>query len=488
MFGSACALGRLKSVGRGKLSDNASVRKWVRRVLAAAALLLVAGIAVVAVRGRRPASTAAAYFAKMTCSGVFLSERDPASVRNGELALDIPLTRLINVDVDRQQGVVTASVAGLVKRRALYRPGLGCTLDSEVSVAELKRQSGSLPTPAAAAEPWKEVGAENLVRDRLNAALDDAFTEPEPTHPRRTRAVVVVRDGALVAERYAPGFSREMRLQGWSMGKSLTNALVGILVRQGKLDMHAPPPVPEWSAPGDPRHAITLDQLMRMSSGLEFLESYGDLESDVTVMLFRKASAGGYAAAKPLIRAPDAAWEYSSGTANIISRIVRNAVGGTLGDYWTFPQRELFDRIGMSSAILEPDASGTFVGSSFCYATAHDWARLGLLFLNDGVAHGERILPAGWVRYSTTPTAKAPDGQYGALIWLNAGDGADPQKRPWPSAPRDTFAFQGFEGQHVFVVPSRRLVVVRLGLSQSGSTWNAGQFIGAVAAAFPETH
>jgi hypothetical protein len=236
-----------KRVRRGELSDNASVRKWVRRVLAAAALLLVAGIAVVAVRGRRPASTAAAYFAKMTCSGVFLSGRDPASVRSGELALDIPLTRLISVDVDRQQGVVTASVAGLVKRRALYRPGLGCTLDSEVSVEELKHQSGSPPAPPAAAEPWNEVGAESLVRDRLNAALDDAFTEPEPAHPRRTRAVVVVRDGALVAERYAPGFSREMRLQGWSMGKSLTNALVGILVRQGKLGLHAPAPVPEWS-------------------------------------------------------------------------------------------------------------------------------------------------------------------------------------------------------------------------------------------------
>jgi CubicO group peptidase (beta-lactamase class C family) len=462
------------------------VRKWIRRVSAAAALLLVAGIAVMAVRGRRPASTGAAYFAKMTCSGVFVSGRDPASVRSGELGLDIPLTRLINVDVDREHGVVTASVAGLVKRRAVYRPGLGCTLDSEVSVEELNRQPGSLPAPPAAAEPWNEVRPPSAVRDRLNAALDDAFTEPEPAHPRRTRAVVVVRDGALVAERYAPGFSREMRLQGWSMGKSLTNALVGILVRQGKLDLHAPAPVPEWSAPGDPRHAITLDQLMRMSSGLEFRESYGDLESDATVMLFRKPSAGGYAAAKPLIRAPDSAWEYSSGTTNIISRIVRHAVGGTLAEYWTFPRRELFDRIGMSSAILEPDASGIFVGSSFCYATARDWARLGLLFLNDGVAHGERILPEGWVRYSTTPTAKAPDGQYGAQIWLNAGDGSNPQKRPWPSAPRDAFAFQGFEGQHVFVVPSRRLVVVRLGLSQSGSTWNAGQFIGAVAAAFPE--
>ena len=191
---------------------------------------------------------------------------------------------------------------------------------------------------------------------------------------------------------------------GWSMTKSVTNALIGILVKQGKLSLDQLAPVPEWSDPADPRHAITLDQLMRMSSGLEFSEDYADLTTGVTQMLYNTDDMGAYAAAAPLEAEPDGVWNYSSGTANIVSRIVRDTVGGSDEEYLTFPRRALFDPIGMTSAVMEPDASDTFVGSSYMYATARDWARFGLLFLQDGMWEGERILPEGWVDYSITPT------------------------------------------------------------------------------------
>jgi CubicO group peptidase (beta-lactamase class C family) len=437
------------------------------------------------VKLRGPASSAAGYAAKVTCSGVFLSGRDAASIRREELGFDIPIARLLQVEVDGAAGLATASVAGIVKRTAVYRPGLGCTLDSDTTIAELRSQPIP-PSPPAPSDPWPEVGLDGVDLAALDRAVASAFEEPDPARPKRTRAIVVIHNGELAAERYAPGFDKDMRLQGWSMTKSLTNALVGILVRQGKLKLNDPAPVPEWSSPTDPRHAITLDQLMRMSSGLEFNEAYGALESDVVVMLFRKPSAAAYAASKPLAHPPDTVWDYSSGTANIISRIVRESAAGSLPDYWLFPRKQLFEPIGMTSVVIEPDPSGTFVGSSFCYATARDWARLGLLYMNDGVVNGHHILPEGWVKYSTTPTPKAPNGSYGAQIWLNAGDPADPARRPWPKAPRDSFAFDGYEGQHAFVVPSRRLVVVRLGLSQAKSAWDPGEFLATISAVFPE--
>lgn len=242
---------------------------------------------------------------------------------------------------------------------------------------------------------------------KLAEAMDKAFSEPDPKKPRRTRAVVVVYDGRIIAERYAPGFSQSTPLLGWSMTKSVTNALIGILVGQGRLLIQEPAPVPEWSGADDPRGAITLDQLLRMSSGLKFIEEYTK-NSDATCMLFGTHDTAAYAASQPLETEPDSKWSYSSGTANILSRLVRHTIGGTSADYFAFPRRALFNRIGMRSAIMEPDASGTFVGSSFMYATVRDWARFGLLYLQDGVWEGTQILPEGWVDYSRRPTPKAP--------------------------------------------------------------------------------
>jgi CubicO group peptidase (beta-lactamase class C family) len=439
------------------------------------------------------------YKAKALASGVFVSGREAERVIRDDLS-DGPMF-LVSGRVDPEDRSASAGALGLVRSRAICREGLGCTLVERLTEEEIRSQPYHPPVvPAvdASAGPWPGGDAlpdappqAGIDLSKLDAALDEVFSEPADSGKRETRAVVVVHRGSIVAERYAEGFDVGTPLPGWSMTKSVMGALVGIRVRQGALDLHAPAPVPEWRGGADPRAAITLDQLLRMSSGLEFGEvtdgSYSKLaSSDMATMLFDRGDAAAYAAAKPLEHAPDTHWHYSSGTSNIVSRILRQSFEGDQAAYFRFPRRELFDRIGMRSAVIEPDASGSFVGSSFMFATARDWARFGLLFLRGGVWQGERILPKGWVAYSTTPTPEAPQGRYGAHWWLNAGEPDDPADRPWPDLPTDAFAARGFEGQNVLVIPSRELVLVRLGQSRPESAFILNDFGAAVLAAIGE--
>ena len=429
--------------------------------------------------------------AKLLCSNVFVSGRTPEDVFAEELA---DMAGTINADVDYERQQVTA-VMGPFERRAVYREGLGCTVVDPDS-GGVAGQPIAMDVVSAGAiqeeEPWPVgnlVSLDDLPPEvdeaKLAAALDAAFAEPDPELPVKTRAVVVVYDGQIIAERYAPGFSEDTPMISWSMAKSLTNTLVGILVGQGKLSLDEPAPVPEWSDPDDERRSITLDQLLRMSSGLSFDESYGAF-SEVSVMLFDRGDTAAYAAAMPLTEEPDSVWHYSSGTSNIISRIVRNAVGGTVQDALEFPRRARFNPIGMGSAVFEPDASGTFVGSSFVQATARDYARFGLLYLQDGMWFGDRVLPEGWVAYSKTPTPTAPQGQYGAQWWLNADTKANDKDRKWPELPPDIFWADGHDGQFIVVVPSHNMVLVRLGFTPDKGTWDLGAFIGDMLEAVPE--
>jgi CubicO group peptidase (beta-lactamase class C family) len=224
---------------------------------------------------------------------------------------------------------------------------------------------------------------------------------------------------------------------------------------------------------------------MRMSSGLKFNEAYAPF-SDAVSMFYDSYDFAAYAANKPLESDPEANWNYSSGTANIIARIVRQAAEEEYPDYFAFIHRELFDKIGMPGALFEADPSGTFVGSSYVFATAREWARFGLLYLQDGIWEGQRLLPEGWVRYTTTPTPKAPRGEYGALFWLNAGAAADPADRRWPSIPRDAYSAEGFQEQRVIIVPSKKLVLVRLGNCSGREAWDDEKFISDVLAALPQ--
>ena len=186
--------------------------------------------------------------------------------------------------------------------------------------------------------------------------------------------------------------------------------------------------------------------------------------------------AAAYTANQPLEVTPGTEWKYSSGTSNIISRIIRHTIGGTYADYFKFPREALFNKIGMYHTTIEPDASGTFVGSSFTFATARDWTRLGLFYLHDGVWQGERILPAGWVKYSLTPILPSPTGQYGAHWWLNNKDPNNPEDNLWPDLPKDAFAARGFEGQRLLIIPSHNLVIVRLGQSRPETSWDLNNF------------
>ena len=341
---------------------------------------------------------------------------------------------------------------------------------NEIEEETLRKQHLPVPAPPSLnydALPWPSgdliPNETTTPNQKLDAVLDEAFHEPGEDSLRRTRAVVVVYDGKIIAERYATGFSRNSKLIGWSMTKSLTNAIVGFLVKQGALDIHKPVSISDWK--DDNRKHITLNDLLHASSGLSWEEDYGS-PSKATNMLFKEKDMGIFAAKSPLEFPPGEVFEYSSGTTNLISYLIRRTLGDTA--YYTLPYDSIFYRIGMKTLVIEPDAGGTFVGSSYSFATARDWARFGLLYLNDGVWNGQRILPKGWVKYTTTPTRGATLGQYGAQFWLNAGAPGNPADRTYPDAPADLYWADGYEGQNVFIIPSKKLVIVKLSLSHGG--------------------
>ena len=408
------------------------------------------------------------FAAKVTCSLAHVSRYTRDAIDPYVAAEVSPLGPFLDVTVT--SAGAEASVLGLVRARAELRAGLGCTLVPNGPLPAAQAAGVAVLPPRPARDPtraWPDGEAAPAATPpaSVSRAIERAFAEPGLPHPlRRTRAVVVARDGRLVAERYAPGVDPDAPLLSWSMAKSVTMALVGALVLDGRLATDAPAPVPEWRGAGDPRGVITLDQLLRQSSGLAFDETYG-ATNDVSHMLFTAPDTGAFAAAFPLDAPPEAVWSYSSGTSNIVARIVRDAFGGDLAAMVQFARERLFDPAGMTSALLEPDASGSFIGSSFAFMTARDWARFGELFRRDGVWNGRRLLPEGWVAYATTPTPRAPLGQYGAHWWLNAGEPGDAGSRAWPLLPPETWAARGHSGQWVVVVPSARLVVVRLGLT-----------------------
>jgi CubicO group peptidase (beta-lactamase class C family) len=473
------------------------MKRWLKISLIGIAVVLVVSLGAVAWFLSNALPLGNGFVAKYLCSSTFISQRDPQLVFEEDVAPINPISVAVDWHVDREHKSVSADAFGLFNTTAIYREGCGCSLVIGTTEETMRRQT-FFEHPSAAVQParrddlpWpegsrgpEEPASLGMDPARLQKALDAAFAEPTEASPKKTRAIVVVYDGRLVAERYAAGFHKDMPILGWSMSKSVTNALVGIQVKNRLLNIQAPAPVPEWQKPDDPRREITLDQLLRMSDGLEFEESYLPPD-DTTRMLYQSHGFAEYAAGQPLVAKPDTQWNYSSGSANLVARIVRQTAEQSYPHYYDFIRNELFYKIGMYSAVMEPDSSGTFVGSSYTFATPRDWARFGLLYLQDGIWQGERILPPGWVKYSTTPTPQAPRGEYGALFWLNAGSPANPEDRRWPSAPRDAFAALGFQEQKVIVIPSKKLVLVRFGATSDRSTWNSDEFIANVLTALP---
>jgi CubicO group peptidase (beta-lactamase class C family) len=314
----------------------------------------------------------------------------------------------------------------------------------------------------------------------VQQAVDSAFLDIDPAKPIYTNAVVVVYDGKIIAEKYAPGFDRNSMMMGWSMTKSIGNAYISLLVKDGKLNIDDPAPVAEWQH--DERKAITINDLLHASSGLKWSESYFMPTSTFHNMFIRSDDKGAYAASMKLEHTPGSFFQYSSGSSNILSRIVRQKMGDDL--YYRYLYENLFYKIGMLSPVIEPDASGTYVMSSYCYATARDWARFGLLYLQDGIWNGERILPEGWVKYTKTPAPAAPLQQYGAQWWLNVGDPKDASHVEYPGLPNESVMAEGFERQLVLLVPSKKLVVVRLGITHN-QNFSAAKLVNGIVKGLP---
>ena len=421
--------------------------------------------------------------AKQMCSCMFVSGRDEQSVDTNELAV-FPLN-LGNYKIDIQDSSVMGSVLGMAKKKVVYRKGIGCTLINDISEDEVRAQTFSIPSPPITntdtipfpyGDKISDTTPQGINQQKLRAALDKAFTEPFPDKKQRTRAVLVVYKGQLVAEKYAQGFNEHTMMYGWSMAKSITSALIGTLVKQDKLNITQPAPVSEWRNSNDSQHAITIQNLLEQSSGLNFLEDYTKA-SDVTNMLYKEDNMAAFTANHELAAAPGTVFAYSSGNSNILARIIRETVGEK--DYAAYPFTALFYKIGMYHTLCEPDASGTYVGSSYIMATGRDYARFGLLYLNDGVWNGERILPEGWVKQTVTPAEASKEKKYGYQFWLNGVQLNDSSKHIFPDVPADMFYADGYAGQFIFIIPSKQLVIVRLGLTLDKS-FDANAFVKSV--------
>jgi CubicO group peptidase (beta-lactamase class C family) len=431
-------------------------------------LLLAALIGAAAFRVDRPLRMAVSVVAHDLCSKTFISGSDPRQVFADSLApregLKLIATYLrYEVDSGRHEVRARLGPIGLLRARAVFYPGLGCVVIHGAPPKELPSPSQLMAARSNASAITNDIAGPEVVEPqdaRLEQALSDAFAESSTTIPRRTKAVVVVHNGHVIAERYAAGYGVDTPIMGFSMTKSMVNALVGILVMQGRLKVTDPAPIAEWSQANDPRHAITTEQLMRMTSGLDLDEQDVGPDDPSDRMLYLERDMAAYARARKLISTPGTRFAYSSGSTQIVSSLVRAAAGPAAIDAFEFADRELFAPLGMRHVIVEVDSTGTMIGCNYMFASARDWARLGLLYANDGIVGDRRILPAGWIDYSTAPTLGTA---YGAGFWTARGKGGLADGFQRFGLPSDTFLASGNLGQRVLIIPSLHLVIVRLG-------------------------
>jgi CubicO group peptidase (beta-lactamase class C family) len=387
------------------------------------------------------------------CSETFVAGLDPQQTFAESIAPRPGMRGLgwaLRYDVDHAKREAIASLLGVIVSRAVYRESWGCVL---VHGEERIDNPPEIRTGTVSELPIVDPQT-----PALKSAIDAAFLEPVQAPHRWTRAVVVVHNGRIVGERYAPGYGVDTPMLGFSMTKSVMNALVGILVQHGKLPVDEPAPITAWHGAQDPRRVITIEDLMRMDSGLA-LDETGSGFDPSNLMFYDEADMAGYAQRAKVVSAPHTRWRYSSASTHLVARIVRDAVGGDGVSVQRFASRELFEPLGMHHVVMEMDSTGTPVGGHYLYASARDWARFGQLFLDDGVVDGQRLLPKGWVRWSSEPTLGTA---YGAGWWTTRSD--DPAAAYWRSVgiPADTFFAFGNLGQRIAVIPSEKLVIVRM--------------------------
>ncbi|SDX59389.1 CubicO group peptidase, beta-lactamase class C family [Lutibacter oricola] len=406
------------------------------------------------------------FAAKSVCSCTFEANRSLESIEKGDNGFS-PINLAKN-EINFEDKSVTSSVFGLKKRKAIYKEGLGCVLVPENFNNNVVFKPNRYVTKVALRYPYgilpqKDTVFSNVDYKALNSAVENAFDKPGDS-VNKTRAVLVIHNNQIIAEKYEEGFNKNSKFLGWSMTKSITSAVVGVLEKQGKIDVNESNLFDEWK--NDERSKITLNNLLQMNSGLEWEEDYNKI-SDVTKMLFLEKDMTSVQLQKAFVGKPNETWNYSSGTTNLLSRYIRNQFK-THQEYLDFWYAELIDKIGMRSMVLETDIEGNYVGSSYSWATARDWVKFGLLYLNNGNWNGEQILNEDWVNYTKTPT-NTSKGEYGAQFWLNAGG-------VYPNTPKDLFSCNGYQGQYVFIIPSKKIVVVRFGLV-SNPVFNVDEFL-----------
>ena len=397
------------------------------------------------------------FSSKSVASGYFLDNRPLDVIEKSDN--DIDMIDLAQNNINEKEKFAEASVYGLKTRKAIFREGLGAVLvndDYDTSkpylVPKRSKPDNVTTFPYGNGEP-KDSAFSSIDYKKLNATVANAF-DKKGEKKLRTRAVVVIYKDKIIAEKYADGFTKNSRILGWSMTKSITATYFGILQKQGKFDIHKPAPIPEWQ--NDKRKNITTSDLLHMNSGLEWEEDYNKI-SDVTKMLFLDEDMTRTQLLKPAIFKPNTHWNYSSGTTNLLSGILRKQFK-THQEYLDFWYSELIDKIGMNSMIVEADMKGNYVGSSYAWATPRDWGKFGLLYLHKGNWNGEQILDEKWITYASTPT-NTSNNRYGAQFWLNKGG-------YFPDAPRDMIYCNGYQGQMVAIFPSKDLVIVRMGLTE----------------------
>lgn len=385
------------------------------------------------------------YAARTACSCAFLANRSDADILTEDLGMS-PF-QYANVSLDRINKMASSSVLGLAKKTAVFRNRLGCILlkDEDNYNVKFPSENTSISDNYQFIKPLHA-----LPEDVKNEIIDMAFDTGKAIKEKKTRALLVLHRDSLILEEYADGIDANTRLLGWSMTKSVINALTGILVKQGKVKVSDNNLFKEWT---DERKNITLESLLRMKSGLIWNEDYGK-ESEATTMLFDTDNTANFAKKQPL---GEPLFNYSSGTTNMVTQILRDKFSN-LDSFMLFPYEQLFNKLGMHTATIETDESGLFIGSSYMYASARDWMKFGKLYLNNGNWQGEQLFPDDWVKFTTTETPES-DGRYGAHFWLNKRGVA------YQDAPHDMFLADGYQGQYIAVIPSHDLIIVRLGLN-----------------------
>lgn len=391
------------------------------------------------------------FAAKSVASGHFIDSRSLDLIQNTDN--DIPLVKKATNVIDDKNQWVTSSVFGLKERKAIYRKGLGCTLITDDFDVNAPYEIPHRSEGKVGIFPYGDVKKDIILADvdykKLNKIVANAFSKTA-----KTRSILVVYKNQIIAEKYTDGFSENSKILGWSMTKSITATLYGILQYQKKIDLNKPVALPEWQ--NDSRKNITYNDLLHMNSGLEWEEDYTKI-SDVTKMLFLAKNMGQIQAEKPQIGKPNQSWNYSSGTTNLLSLLLKKQFK-TQQEYLDFWYSALLDKIGMNSALVEVDMAGNYVGSSYGWATTRDWAKFGLLYLHKGNWNDEQLFDANWAKFVATPTPTS-NNRYGAHFWLNASG-------KFPNTPREMYYCSGYQGQMVAIFPKHDLVIVRMGTNE----------------------